>query len=159
MGRSTRRFRHFPLIFIDPKRAWGNPTLGKTRLPIFKIWEMVNDNAMDELLEEEDALTLGEINAVMQFVDWCFELGLMEERNGRITYDKDALYRAAELEIPPKGRLCHYCTGFIPNASPAGTPMRERQAGSEKATEGVAHASCLEASMLGEPTPQANVLI
>lgn len=158
MSKTTRRFTHFPLIFIDPKRAWGNPTLGKSRFPIFKIWEMVAAHSMDELLEEEDTLTLGEINTVMEFVDWCFSLGLMEEHNGRLNYDKDALYQAAELDIPPKGRLCCYCTGFIPNASPARASLRERQAGSQDVTEGIAHPACLEASLLGEPTPKANVL-
>jgi hypothetical protein len=114
---------------------------------------------MDELLEEEPALTLGEINAVMEFVDWCMELGLMEERvDGRLMYDKDALYQAADLEIPPKGRLCLYCHGFIPRSSPAWTNVKDRHSGSEDATEGVAHVSCVEATLLGEPSPKANVL-
>ena len=159
MTRVTRRFVHYPLIFIDPKKSWGNPTLGKTRLPIFKIWEMVSADFMDQLLESEPALTLGEINSVMEFVNWCKGLGLIEEHNGRLNYDKDALYQAAELETPPRGRLCLYCHGFIPRVSPTWTDVRDQQSVSQDTVVGVAHGSCVEAVMLGDPAPKANVLL
>lgn len=159
MATTTRRFTHFPVIFIDPKKAWGNPTLGKTRLPIFKIWEKVTSDSMDKLLEDEPALTLGEINDVMQFVDWCVALGLMEIIDGyKLSYDKDALYQAAELDTPPRGRLCLYCHGFIPRYSPTWTAVRDQHSGSESVTEGIAHGACVEAILTGEPAPRANVL-
>lgn len=156
--RVTRRFEHFPDIFIDPKKSLGNPTLGKTRLPIFKIWEQVTANLMDELLEDEPTLTLKEINTVMQFVDWCVDLGLMEHNGVRLTYDKDALYQASEMITPPRGRMCLYCHGFIPRASPTWTQVRDQQTGSKSVSEGIAHGACLEAIMLNEPPPSANVL-
>lgn len=162
MGRTrvTRRFTHYPQIFIDPKRQYGNPTLGKSRLPVFKIWEMVTASSMDALLEQEPALTLAEINSVMEFVDWCLGLGLMEKTpKGRLTYDKDALYQASEMPTPPRGRLCLYCHGFIQRSSPAWVQVRERQNGSDKASEGIAHGTCVEAIMTGEPTPRANILL
>ena len=154
-----RRFKHFPLIHIDPKKCWGNPTLVGTRLAIFKIWEMVTAHEMDALIESEPALTLGEINSVMEFVDWCLRLGLMASTDaGRLTYDKDALYQSAKLECPPRGKLCLYCLGFVPRGSHTWTEVRESQAGSEDVREGIAHGTCVQAIMLGEPAPEANVL-
>ncbi len=159
MVKTTRRFKNFPLIYIDTKRAWGNPTLGPTRMPIFKIWEMVTAKCMDDLIEDEPTLTLGEINSVMEFVEWCMELGLMEVTEaGRLRYDKDALYRASALDLPPKGFLCLYCHGFLPHSSPASTHVRDRLKGSEDVREGVAHSACVQAAVLGEPAPRANVL-
>jgi len=160
MGRTTRRFKHFPLILIDPKRAWANPTLRGTRIPVFKIWEMVNNKCMDALLEDEPTLTLGEINSVLQFVDWCIDLGLMEinGHGDRLRYDKDALYAAAKLTCPPKGSLCLYCIGFIPNSSPVATFVRDSHSGSEAAREGIAHSGCIQAIVLGEVAPLANIL-
>ncbi len=114
---------------------------------------------MDELLESEPALTLGEINSVMEFVDWCIGLGLMEHSNGRLIYDKDALYQAAELPAPPTGRLCLYCHGFIPRSSPTWTNVRDQHSGSHEVSEGVAHGACVEATLLGEIPPRANVLV
>lgn len=157
MARTGKQFKHFPLIYISPKRAWGNPTLGKSRLPVFKIWELVSNHAMEELLEENPALTLGEINSVMEFVDWCMSIGLMEERKGRLAYDKDALYRVATMECPPKGSLCLYCTGFVSRASPAWTEVKDRY--NDEAKTGIAHGACVQAILLDEPAPIANVLI
>ena len=158
MASTIRRFTHYPQIFIDPKRAWGNPTLGKSKIKVFKVWEMVINSSMEKLLEEEPELTLAEINKIMEFVDWCISLGLMEQRDGRLTYDKDALYQASELPEPPRGRLCLYCSGFVPRCSPAWTAVTDRPSDSHEGVEGVAHGSCVEATLQGEPTPRANVL-
>ena len=159
MSSSMRRFRHFPHIFIDPKMAWGNPTLGRTRVLVFKVWEMVKADEMDSFMEKGSSLTIGDVNAVMQFVDWCLGLGLMRQLDsGRLCYDKDALYRASILECPPRGQLCLYCNGFIPYGSHAWTEVRDAQRGSEEAREGVAHGACLQAVVLDEPAPKANVL-
>jgi len=125
---------------------------------VFKVWEMVTNKCMDDLLEDEPTLTLGEINCVMQFVDWCLELGLMEVYSTRLRYDKDALYRASVLECPPRGSMCLYCHGFIPHSSPASTTIRDSLRGSESVLEGIAHSACVQAEVLGEPAPEANVL-
>jgi uncharacterized protein (DUF433 family) len=160
VSKSTRRFKHFPLILIDPKRAWANPTLKATRIPVFKIWEMVNNKCMDAFLEENPTLTLGEINSVLQFVEWCINLGLMEvnQYGDRLRYDKDALYAAAKLECPPKGSLCLYCVGFIPSSSPVATFVRDSLGGSGEPREGIAHNDCIQAIVLGEVAPLANIL-
>lgn len=152
----TRKFRKFQLIHIHPERMWGNPTMGNTRLTVSKIWAMVKAQKMEQLLDEYP-LTLGEINSALEFVEWCKEFGLMEDHDGKLHYDKDALYAAAALVKPPNGKLCIYCRGFISEASPFWTPLCERLGPEDKPTVGVAHGTCLQAVLSNEPAPTANV--
>jgi len=154
-----KKFRKFPLIYINPKKAWGNPTVGDTRLPVFKVWEMVSDSSMDDLLEEEPSLTLGEVNMVMEFVDWGIECGLMKvKKNGMLSYDKDALYRAAHLRESPSGALCVFCTGFISKGSPAWLELNYKEQAGKRFEDGVCHPDCLQAVMMDESPPETNVL-
>jgi uncharacterized protein (DUF433 family) len=135
---------------------FGNPTMGNTRLTVAKIWAMVSDKKMETLLDEYP-LTLGEINSALEFVDWCRDLGLIEEHAGNLHYDKDALYAAANLGDPPKGKLCYYCRGFISEESPIWTDFSERPEASSKLKIGVCHGICLQAILSAEQPPMANV--
>ena len=151
-----RKFKKFPLIHIHPQRMWGNPTIGNTRLTIFKVWAMVKDDEMERLLDEYP-LTLGEINSALEFVEWCKAFGLIEDASGKLHYDKDALYAASHSGIPPKGRLCFYCGGFISKDSPTWTDVMERSEPGGTPKTGVCHGVCLTAIMCSEPPPRANV--
>jgi uncharacterized protein (DUF433 family) len=153
-----RRFKNFPGIYINHKRAWGNPTVGRTRLPVFKVWELVNDGSMEALMEEEQDISLEQVDEVLGFVEWCLELGLMGiDGNQRLVYDKDALFQAAALNHPPKGKLCMYCGGFIPKKSPQWTRVRDRESQKDRLKRGVVHGACLQAVLCDDTPPKANV--
>jgi len=152
-----RRFKYYTMIYIHPERNFGNPTLGRSGLTVFKVWENVINDDLESLLADHPTITLGEINAVIEFVNWCEELGLMKVDESTISYDKDALYQVANLEYPPKGDLCLYCGGFIGKRAPTRIQLKDVPAPSAELVEGVAHAACLQAILSIEMPPTANV--
>lgn len=157
MSDSERSFRAFPGIWIDPQRAWGNPTVGRSRLPVFKIWSLINDGETEEIVVAEEEIDIGQIEEALGFVEWCVELGLMEIVDGELKYDKDALYKASILDTPPKGKLCMYCGGFVAKVSPAWTRVRDRELPEARLRRGVCHGNCLQAILCGDEPPRANV--
>lgn len=157
-----KKFFHFDNIYINQKRLGGHPTVGRSRIPVYKIWELIKNEGFEEAIEEHPTISKEQLEEILEFVDWGVDLGLIEiifkDDAFYLIYDRSALYQAARLETPPKGNLCLYCRGFVAESSKNKIYVRESNKDkSIKTKDGLSHINCLELSVSDLPIVEVNV--
>ena len=77
----ARKRRKAPPITINPERLSGTPTIAGTRLPVVTLIDYLNDErAIQNFLEDFDAVTNEEVQAVIGHIRQALEEGWLAQK-------------------------------------------------------------------------------
>ncbi len=76
-----RRNPHIPPITTHPERLGGTPTIAGTRLPVAALLDYLMEGAtIQEFIDDFGAVSLGDVEAVLQKIKDALEEGWLAER-------------------------------------------------------------------------------
>ncbi len=76
-----RRNPHIPPITTHPERLGGTPTIAGTRLPVATLLDYLMEGAtIQEFIDDFGAVSLGDVEAVLQKIKDALEEGWLAER-------------------------------------------------------------------------------
>ena len=76
-----RRNPEIPPITTHPERLGGTPTIAGTRLPVATLLDYLMEGAtVQEFIDDFDAVSLGDVEAVLEKIKEALEEGWLAER-------------------------------------------------------------------------------